>query len=163
MRKMYRQAMEWLYIVCIVLAAISMVVITIIIPYGVFMRYAANAAATDCLADWLAHSSARNVMVAGGNTPLELYRRVAERGLKLSQLSVFALDEYVGVPLDRRVPVAVGRRHVHPDTRRWRHHAALLHRAPLARAATRGFVHLPRPAAGRGIGQWTGSSSSSRS
>ena len=61
---------------------------------------AANAAATDCLADWLAHSSARNVMVAGGNTPLELYRRVAERRLKLSQLSVFALDEYVGVPLE---------------------------------------------------------------
>jgi glucosamine-6-phosphate deaminase len=39
-------------------------------------------------------------MVAGGNTPMELYRRIGERGLKLSHLSVFALDEYVGVPLD---------------------------------------------------------------
>jgi glucosamine-6-phosphate deaminase len=60
----------------------------------------ANAAATDCLADWLTHSSTRNVMVAGGNTPLELYRRIANRRLALSQLNVFALDEYVGVPLE---------------------------------------------------------------
>src|SRR6476620_11886365 len=42
----YRAAMEWLYIVCIVLAAVSMVVITIIIPYGVFMRYAMDSAAS---------------------------------------------------------------------------------------------------------------------
>ena len=39
LRAVYRAAMEWLYIVCIVLAAVGMVVITIIIPYGVFMRY----------------------------------------------------------------------------------------------------------------------------
>jgi glucosamine-6-phosphate deaminase len=31
---------------------------------------------------------------------MELYRRTGERGLKLSHLSVFALDEYVGVPPD---------------------------------------------------------------
>jgi glucosamine-6-phosphate deaminase len=60
----------------------------------------ANAAAAECLADWLTLSTTRNVMVAGGNTPLELYRRIAERRLKLSHLNVFALDEYVGVPLD---------------------------------------------------------------
>ena len=42
----YRSAMEWLYIVCIVLAAVAMVVITIIIPYGVFMRYAMDSAAS---------------------------------------------------------------------------------------------------------------------
>src|SRR4051812_8383482 len=46
MRNAYRQAMEWLYIVCIVLAGVSMVVITIIIPYGVFMRYAMDSAAS---------------------------------------------------------------------------------------------------------------------
>ena len=61
---------------------------------------AANAAATDCLANWLTHSSTRNLMVAGGNTPLELYRRIADRRLALSHLNVFALDEYVGVPLN---------------------------------------------------------------
>ena len=59
----------------------------------------ANAAAADCLAAWLTHPDTRNVMVAGGNTPLEVYRLVAERRLKLSHLNVFALDEYVGVPL----------------------------------------------------------------
>ncbi len=59
----------------------------------------ANTAAADCLAAWLTHPATRNVMVAGGNTPLEVYRLVAERGLKLSHLNVFALDEYVGVPL----------------------------------------------------------------
>src|ERR1051326_544604 len=60
----------------------------------------ANTAATECLAGWLARPSTRNVMVAGGNTPLELYRRIAPRLLALSHLNVFALDEYVGVPLD---------------------------------------------------------------
>jgi len=60
----------------------------------------ANAASTECLAGWLVQPSVGNVMVAGGNTPLELYRRVALRRLKLSRLNVFALDEYVGVPLD---------------------------------------------------------------
>ena len=61
---------------------------------------AANAAATDCLANWLAAPTTRNVMVAAGNTPIELYRRIGERGLSLVHLNVFALDEYVGVPLD---------------------------------------------------------------
>jgi TRAP-type C4-dicarboxylate transport system permease small subunit len=46
MTQAYRQAMEWLYIVCIVLAAVAMVVITTIIPYGVFMRYVVNSAAS---------------------------------------------------------------------------------------------------------------------
>src|SRR6476646_6994655 len=45
MGAVYRTAMEWLYIVCIAIAATAMVVITIIIPYGVFMRYAMNSAA----------------------------------------------------------------------------------------------------------------------
>lgn len=46
MKKAYRQAMEWLYIACIVTAAVAMVVITIIIPYGVFMRYVVDSAAS---------------------------------------------------------------------------------------------------------------------
>ena len=60
----------------------------------------ANLAATDWLASRLAKPAIRNLMVAGGNTPLELYRRIAERDLNLSHLNVFALDEYVGVPFD---------------------------------------------------------------
>jgi glucosamine-6-phosphate deaminase len=60
----------------------------------------ADAAAADCLAGWLASPATRRVMVAGGNTPLALYRRIAERRLALSHLRVFALDEYVGVPAE---------------------------------------------------------------
>ena len=60
----------------------------------------ANAAAADLLAEWLVEPGVRNVMVAGGNSPLDLYRRVAVRRLALSHLTVFVLDEYVGVPLE---------------------------------------------------------------
>ena len=38
--------MEWLYIACIVLAGVAMVLMTIFIPYGVFMRYVVNSAAS---------------------------------------------------------------------------------------------------------------------
>jgi TRAP-type C4-dicarboxylate transport system permease small subunit len=38
----YRQAMEWLYIACIVVSGTALVAITLIIPLGVFMRYAMN-------------------------------------------------------------------------------------------------------------------------
>src|SRR6185295_14426516 len=58
----------------------------------------ANRAAADWLSGML--PSAPNVMVAAGNTPLDLYRLIGERRLNLSHLNVFALDEYVGVPLD---------------------------------------------------------------
>jgi TRAP-type C4-dicarboxylate transport system permease small subunit len=46
MKKTYRAAMEWLYIACIALAGVAMVLMTIFIPYGVFMRYAMNSAAS---------------------------------------------------------------------------------------------------------------------
>jgi TRAP-type C4-dicarboxylate transport system permease small subunit len=38
--------MEWLYIACIGLAGLAMLVMTIIIPYGVFMRYVVNSPAS---------------------------------------------------------------------------------------------------------------------
>ncbi|HMC14712.1 MAG TPA: TRAP transporter small permease, partial [Albitalea sp.] len=41
-KKRYAQAMEWLYIACICIAGTVMVGMTIIIPYGVFMRYVMN-------------------------------------------------------------------------------------------------------------------------
>jgi len=44
MKERYRQAMEALYLACIVISGASLVVITLIIPYGVFMRYVLNAA-----------------------------------------------------------------------------------------------------------------------
>jgi glucosamine-6-phosphate deaminase len=60
----------------------------------------ANAAAAALLAGWLTAPGVRNVMLPGGNTPLELYRLIASLRLPLSHLHVFALDEYVGVPED---------------------------------------------------------------
>jgi TRAP-type C4-dicarboxylate transport system permease small subunit len=41
-KQRYAQAMEWLYIACIVISGVAMVVITLIIPLGVFMRYVMN-------------------------------------------------------------------------------------------------------------------------
>ena len=61
---------------------------------------AANDAAATLLAEWLRTPGVLNVMLAAGNTPLELYRLIGERHLPLSHLNIFALDEYVGVPLD---------------------------------------------------------------
>ena len=61
---------------------------------------AADEAAVDLLAGWLISPGVRTLMLASGNTPLELYRRLAGRKLPLQHLTVFALDEYVGVPLN---------------------------------------------------------------
>jgi TRAP-type C4-dicarboxylate transport system permease small subunit len=44
MKALYRQTMEALYLVCIVISGFSLAAITLIIPYGVFMRYVLNAA-----------------------------------------------------------------------------------------------------------------------
>jgi glucosamine-6-phosphate deaminase len=60
----------------------------------------ADEAAATLLAHWLTSPGVRTVMLASGNTPIELYRRIAERKLPLKHLTIFALDEYVGVPLD---------------------------------------------------------------
>lgn len=60
----------------------------------------ANHAASDLLARWLVEPGVRNVMLAAGNTPLELYRQIGLRELPLSHLNIFALDEYVGVPVE---------------------------------------------------------------
>jgi TRAP-type C4-dicarboxylate transport system permease small subunit len=40
----YRRAMDALYLACIVLSGLALLVITVVIPYGVFMRYVMNAA-----------------------------------------------------------------------------------------------------------------------
>ena len=61
---------------------------------------AASRAAGDRLAAWLTVPGARSLVAAAGNSPLRQasYRRVAERRVRLPDLHVFALDEYVAVP-----------------------------------------------------------------
>src|SRR5260221_5365101 len=46
MRARYAQAMESLYLACVGISGLALVVITLIIPYGVFMRYVMNSAAS---------------------------------------------------------------------------------------------------------------------
>jgi TRAP-type C4-dicarboxylate transport system permease small subunit len=46
MKERYIQAMDWLNRFCLVAAGIGIVIITIIIPYGVFTRYVLNSAAS---------------------------------------------------------------------------------------------------------------------
>jgi TRAP-type C4-dicarboxylate transport system permease small subunit len=45
MQSSYRRAMDVIYLACIVISAIAMVIMTLVIPYGVFTRYVLNAAA----------------------------------------------------------------------------------------------------------------------
>jgi glucosamine-6-phosphate deaminase len=57
--------------------------------------------AADLLCSWLGDPMTRAVMVAGGNTPLPLYAEVAgrlARGEAPGRISLYVLDEYVGVP-----------------------------------------------------------------
>ncbi len=58
----------------------------------------ANEAAAELLATWLVSGAVRTVMPAAGNTPLDLYGRIAARRLRFPPLTVFVLDEYLGVP-----------------------------------------------------------------
>jgi len=44
MKARYRQAMQALYLACIVISGVALVVITLIIPLGVFMRYVMDSA-----------------------------------------------------------------------------------------------------------------------
>jgi TRAP-type C4-dicarboxylate transport system permease small subunit len=46
MKARYAGAMEALYLACVVISGVSLVVITLIIPYGVFMRYVVNSPAS---------------------------------------------------------------------------------------------------------------------
>jgi len=45
-RAAYAAAMERLYLACIVVSAVALVAITLVIPYGVFMRYVMNSASS---------------------------------------------------------------------------------------------------------------------
>ena len=59
---------------------------------------AAIADAAELLFRWIENTAVRQLMVAGGHTPLPLYEAIARRGPDVSRLSINVLDEYVGVP-----------------------------------------------------------------
>jgi TRAP-type C4-dicarboxylate transport system permease small subunit len=41
-----RQAMDWLYLLCVILSGSALVLVSVIIPYGVYTRYVLNSAAS---------------------------------------------------------------------------------------------------------------------
>jgi len=63
----------------------------------------ATRAAAERLATRLVAPGTRNVILAGGNTPLGLYAELGRRKLPLSHLTVFALDNTLA--FQRRSPV----------------------------------------------------------
>ncbi len=46
MSTLYRQAMDWAYLVCVWLAGLALVLISAVIPWAVFTRYVLNSAAS---------------------------------------------------------------------------------------------------------------------
>jgi TRAP-type C4-dicarboxylate transport system permease small subunit len=46
MKAQYARAMDWIHRVCMIIAGVCLVVITLIIPWGVFTRYALNSASS---------------------------------------------------------------------------------------------------------------------
>lgn len=44
MKAAYVRAMDWLYVVCIAVAGLGIVAMSLAVPYGVFMRYVLNSA-----------------------------------------------------------------------------------------------------------------------
>lgn len=58
----------------------------------------ASRAAADLLLGWLA--DIRTLVVAGGNSPRALYRLVAAARPAVPDLTLFTLDEYLGVPVE---------------------------------------------------------------
>ena len=80
---------------------------------------AANAAAAEVLAAWLTAPGARTVMVAGGNTALELSRRVAEQWGEAAAGTVPVHDSY-RCPGGSFCKFDFERRNVGPATPWWR-------------------------------------------
>ncbi len=46
MAALYRQAMDWLYLVCVFLAGVALVLISAVIPWAVYTRYVLNSASS---------------------------------------------------------------------------------------------------------------------
>jgi TRAP-type C4-dicarboxylate transport system permease small subunit len=46
MERRIRRAMDWLYLLCVILSGSALVLVSVIIPYGVYTRYVLNSAAS---------------------------------------------------------------------------------------------------------------------
>ena len=116
----YSRAMESLYLACIVVSATALVLITLVIPYGVFMRYVMKSAAS-----WpepfsvLASQSFATASEATGIPPNEIEELLAGRGdaQKVCKLMKGFFDAVLGQPLETAAPalraLASGERGIH--------------------------------------------------
>lgn len=55
-------------------------------------------AAVNVIEQLLENGSLKNLGIATGSSPSPVYREMARRGLNLSAVNLFALDEYIGLP-----------------------------------------------------------------
>lgn len=87
-RHSYARAMEWTYLACIILSGAALVAITLIIPLGVFMRYAMNSAlswpepASICLMVLFSFVGGAAVYRANGHIAVEMVINAVGPGLR---------------------------------------------------------------------------------
>lgn len=91
-RQGYARAMEWTYLACIVLSGAALVAITLIIPLGVFMRYAMSSAlswpepASICLMVLFSFIGGAAVYRAQGHIAVEMLLDAVRPGVRRAML-----------------------------------------------------------------------------
>jgi TRAP-type C4-dicarboxylate transport system permease small subunit len=101
LRQSYAQAMEWTYLACIVISGAALVVITLIIPLGVFMRYVMNSAlswpepAAICLMVLFSFVGGAAVFRANGHIAVEMLLDAVKPGTR--RLMEWAVKFLIGV------------------------------------------------------------------
>ena len=153
----YRRAMDLLYGLYATIAGLALVLIALIIPWGVFTRYALNSAsswpepAAILLSIVLTFFGAAACYRVGLHMRVSFVRdRLPPLPRRLADLAAELLMALVGVfmaiwgyralrrhleSIDRRVPVIVGRRHLSADPARRPRPDIIRDRAPLVRPA----------------------------
>ncbi len=154
-KQRYAQAMEWLYIVCVVVSGVALVAITLIIPLGVFMRYAMNSPlswpepASVIMMVMFSFLGGAAVYRANVHIAVEALLNAVQPGVRRVMLwgvdvcmgatALFMLGYGIQLCLvtqvldDGGIPGAVAGRGLHADPRRRPPHAAVPHRACLGR------------------------------
>ena len=149
MKAAYVKAMEALYILCATVSGVCIVVMTIVIPYGVYKRYVVNHASSwpeplsvllvilftffAAAACYRADVHIAVSMVVEAMPPL--YRRVLPHHSRQPDGPAQRVHGAVGHQAGRghleqhhrRISVPVGRHHLHADPDRRLHHAAVRH------------------------------------
>ena len=165
-KQRYREAMEWLYIACIGIAGVGLVVITLMIPVGVFMRYVMNnpqswpEPASVVLMVMLSFLGGAAVYRANVHVAVEALLNAVSPGTR--RLMLWGVDACVGATALFMIfygiqlcivthfqtmaefPVALGGRRLRADSCQRPGHAALPDRARVDRHPAEDVGHVPR-------------------